>query len=328
MFAQSHACGLLFDRVSDRTPSPDGQATIAVAHVPVQSTPFGEPVRPQILHLIVDALVRAGHAATTVEIDSAQTIARLAENPNQIVFNLCYGLKATESQPALSQAGIAAEFESQGLRLIGTGSEAQEACQDKADAATLAATIGIESPRHFSLKEALDQPGPLLIKPKSGAAHRGIRIIDDTSELIESPPLDTDLIQEYLDGPEYTIGVLEHPKTGPYVLPLVRIRYKRSASNPAIYEWGSATMAPDSPNRFGMSKMALDLFKLFNLRGYARFDLRAVQGRGPVLMDVNALPNLAPRQLLATSARWAGLQYPDLIQTIARSEVDRTATCT
>lgn len=328
MFAQSRVAGLLFDRVSDRTPSPSGQATIAVAHVPVQSTPYGEPVRPQVLHLITDALTRAGHHATTIEVDSAQAIASLAADRTQIVFNLCYGLKAADGHSALSQAGVAAEFESHGLSLIGTGSAAQEACQDKAHAALHAATIGIDSPRHFSLDEALNQPGPLIVKPRSGAAHRGIRIIREAAELLNDPPQDTDLIQEYLDGPEYTIGVLEHPTEGPYVLPLVRIRYKRSESDPAIYEWGSASMAPDSPNRFGMSRMALKLFELFNLRGYARFDLRAVQGRGPVLMDVNALPNLAPRQLLATSARWAGLQYPDLIQAIARSEVDRPTTRT
>ncbi len=65
------------------------------------------------------------------------------------------------------------------------------------------------------------------------------------------------------------------------------------------------------------------LLDALGLEDYARFDFRAVRGRGPVLMDANALPNLAPRQLLATSARWDGLTFPDLIAELVESAIVR-----
>lgn len=297
---------------------------IVLAHVPVQCTPFGEPVRPAVRHLIKHALSQVGFAVVDYEVESVRSIKELAQkHPQSLVFNLCYGLKATDHNPALSQPDVAATFEECGLRLVGSGSVAQGRCQDKLGAAEIAASLGIDSPRCFVLADALTQQGPLLIKPRSGAAHRGIQIVETPADLDAETHDPSNLIQEYLDGPEYTIGVLDKPGHGPQPLPLVRVRYQRQLDKPAVYEWASASMAPDSPNRFGLADLACELFDLFALQDYARFDFRAVRGRGPVLMDVNALPNLAPRQLLATSARWGGFQYPDLIAAIAWSAFER-----
>ena len=136
------------------------------------------------------------------------------------------------------------------------------------------------------------------------------------AELAEKPPGDGLLIQEYLDGPEYTVGVIGDGAGGFTTLPVMRIRNKREGAEPAVYDWSTTTWAPDASGRFGLAATALALFDHLAMADYARFDFRVVAERGPVLLDANALPNLAPRQLLATSARWSGMQYPRLIERI------------
>lgn len=298
---------------------------VVVAHVPVEATPYGEPVRPHVRHVLVDALVRAGHEVTQWAVRTPDDITALAtDHPGCLVFNLCYGLRDPDHKGpgigtrGLDQPGVAAAVADHGLGLVGSGAEAQRRCQDKSTAAVLVADI-VASPQEFTLDQALDHDGPLVVKPRAGAAHRNVRLITDRAELEARPPGDGELIQEYLDGPEYTVGVVGDGAGGRIPLPVVRIRNERQGDTPAVYDWSTTTWGPDASGRFGLSDLTLALYDGLGLADYARFDYRVVPGRGPVLLDANTLPNLAPRQLLATSARWAGIQYPDLVTRILDS---------
>lgn len=305
-----------------RTLTRAGQVVI-LAHVPVDSTPFGEPVRAHVRYLLRDAIERSGYVCVEAEITARDDVENaVGAHDAPLVFNLCYGLRR-EAQPDAGQPELADWFEAAGGFLVGSGGDAQRRCQDKLEAGVLSEKLGVAAPRVFTFDEALGYTGPLIVKPRAGAAHRGVRIIKTPSQLAEAPPTPADMVQEYLDGPEYTIGVLGNRVSGVHTLPLVRIRYRRDGTDPAIYEWSNTSMAPDSPNRFGIAEAALALFNALGLEDYARFDFRAVRGRGPVLMDANALPNLAPRQLLATSARWDGLAFPDLIAALLSSATAR-----
>ena len=52
------------------------------------------------------------------------------------------------------------------------------------------------------------------------------------------------------------------------------------------------------------------------LQDYARFDLRLSPEGNFYFLEANTTPSLETAEALALSARWAGLDYPDLIQTI------------
>ena len=297
---------------------------VVVAHVPVNATPYGEPVRPHVRLVIVDALRRAGYQVADLAIRSKADIDALAAaHPGCAVFNLCYGLKPSEQSEGLDQPGVAAVMADRGLALVGSDAEVQRRCQDKVTAAEVVAAIGVDSPRQFSLDEAARYDKPLIVKPRAGAAHRDVRLVTDPAELVATPPAEGTFIQEYLDGPEYTVGVIGDGKGGVMTLPVMRIRNRREGTNPTVYNWSTTSWAPDASGRFRLAATSIELFRCLGLQDYARFDFRVVAGRGPVLLDANALPNLAPRQLLATSARWAGIQYPELIYRIMNSARDR-----
>jgi len=63
-------------------------------------------------------------------------------------------------------------------------------------------------------------------------------------------------------------------------------------------------------------EQALSIYRHFDLSGYARVDFRVRDNADPVLIDVNANPNLAVNEDFALSARKAGWIYLDLIEHI------------
>ena len=340
-------------RPAGYAPGVTAGATVIVAFVPVEATPYGEPVRAHTRHLILDALIGAGYRAREVAVRAPGDLeAVAAADPGALILNLCYGLKPVDGSAPLDQPALASLMAGLGLRLVGSGPAAQQRCQDKPAAAQLATEIGVRSPAVLTLSEALAHHGPLVVKPRSGAAHRGLRLITDPAKLASNPPGDDAMIQEYLEGPEYTVGILAHPGSPDgngddgstragnghgsgqpgsrsqqlEALPVVRIRYRRTVDPaPAVYDWGSTTFAPDAPGRFGLAELSLRLFRHLGLTDYGRFDYRVTAEHGPVLLDANTLPNLAPRQLLATSARWRGLQYPDFITRLIATAHSRSA---
>jgi D-alanine-D-alanine ligase len=304
--------------------APAGVPPVVVAHVPVEATPYGEPVRPHVRHVIVAALRRAGYQVADLAIRTPGDLVALSQaHPTCVVLNLCYGLRDRPGTPGLDQPGIASLLAEVGIAAVGSGADAQRRCQDKARAAELVAEIGVASPRAFSLDQAIDHDGPLVVKPRAGAAHRDVRLVTDPAQLATDPPDDDALIQEYLDGPEYTVGVIGDGAGRLMTLPVMRIRNQRNGTAPAVYDWSTTTWAPDASGRFGLAATSLALFRHLGLDDYARFDFRVVPGRGVILLDANALPNLAPRQLLATSARWAGMHYPRFVTRIMTTALDR-----
>ena len=60
--------------------------------------------------------------------------------------------------------------------------------------------------------------------------------------------------------------------------------------------------------------LALAAFRALGLRDYARFDLRLSEAGHPFFLEANITPSLETQEALALSARWAGLDYPGLIE--------------
>jgi D-alanine-D-alanine ligase len=61
---------------------------------------------------------------------------------------------------------------------------------------------------------------------------------------------------------------------------------------------------------------ALSIYRHFDLSGYARIDFRVRDNADPVLIDVNANPNLAVNEDFALSARKGGWNYLDAVEHI------------
>lgn len=191
---------------------------------------------------------------------------------------------------------------------------------------------------------------PALVKPNFGDSSVGITqksVVHTAEELIgrlkemrdEFPgaPL---LIQEYLTGNEYSVGVVGNPGVGYQLLPILEVDYSRLESHlPRILGYESKWL-PDSPywTQLGYREadMAEDaarrlydvstlLFERLGCRDYARFDFRADNEGQIKLLEVNPNPGWCWDGKLNLMAGYAGLRYADLLRLIIEAALARCA---
>lgn len=103
------------------------------------------------------------------------------------------------------------EFAAHQVRLAVSGPSVVELARDKLKTARALDTHGISTPRSASPSEVLAAPsdwsGPLLLKPRDGSRSVGIKSVASVADLPDPATLDGYVVQEFLEGPEYTVNM-------------------------------------------------------------------------------------------------------------------------
>ena len=138
------------------------------------------------------------------------------------------------------------------------------------------------------------------------------------------------LVEEYVDGREMYVSVLgnERLQTFP-VLEMdfgkmpedsYRIASAKIKWDPGYQDRVDVTVARaralDPPIERRISQLAKRVYRLLDMSGYARIDLRLDTEGTPHLIEVNANPDLANDDLFAETALLAGVDYDKLIARI------------
>jgi D-alanine-D-alanine ligase len=146
------------------------------------------------------------------------------------------------------------------------------------------------------------------------------------------------LIQEYLPGAEYGIGLIGNPEQGLFALPVLEVDFSGlpEGLNP-ILSYESKAM-PGSPYwseiRFRQAileqathdRMIADarcLFARLGCRDYARFDFRVGADGVAKLMEVNPNPAWGYDGKLALMAGFAGVPYAAMLEMILKAALRR-----
>lgn len=103
-------------------------------------------------------------------------------------------------------AAAADRFQRAGVRVVVSPPEAVAQCLDKHRFATVCRTLGFATPAEIT--DPATATFPLFVKPRRGQAGQGARRVDSSAELLElcfDP--ETQILQEFVTAPEYTIDV-------------------------------------------------------------------------------------------------------------------------
>lgn len=278
-------------------------------------------------------------------------VERLRADPPALVLNFCdtgfFNLAAQELHvPAL--------LELLGVPYSGAPPAAMAIAFDKQIVRLVAQAMGVAVPHEsFLSSEAgeivLPRAYPALIKPNQGDGSFGItkdavvHSDDDAGAYIawarEEMPGRALLLQEYLPGTEYGVGLVGNPGALRALAPLEVDYSNLPAGLAPILSYESKSL-PDSPYwtdiRYRQAKAppealttmvgaAERLFLRLGFRDYARFDFRCDAAGVPKLMEVNPNPAWAYDAKLAMMAGFAGVDYPTLLRMIIEAALRRVA---
>lgn len=202
-------------------------------------------------------------------------------------------------------------------------------------------TNHISTPQWFSSKfsAAFDIDKTYILKPAKEDGSLGIdedKIIkgSDKSEItkILSNQYTEYFAEEFIDGREFNVSVLGGKK-GPEVLPIAEMNFVNfPEGKPRImgfkakwdensFEYINTTRSFNTLDNEPALKAEIEdicthCFKVFNLRGYARVDLRVSKDNKPYVIELNSNPCISEGSGFLSAVKEAGYSYSQAFQRI------------
>lgn len=263
-----------------------------------------------------------------------------------VVFNLIEGFGGHTG----GEAHVTALLEMMGLPYTGCPPEAQGLGRSKGRTKALLIGSGLPTAPFRVVGPGDPLPiepwaGPVLVKPESEDASLGI----DQDSVVVSPsdlPARVEtlreahgpnvLIERYLPGAEYNVGVIALP--APTALPVAEIVYEMPAGRwpiltyEAKWDVGSAedlASRPRCPAEIGpaladlLGSLAVSAFRACGCRDYARVDFRLDEDGAPMILEVNPNPDLDPHAGLARAMTTSGREWGETVAALARQALER-----
>jgi len=218
-------------------------------------------------------------------------------------------------------------LEENNIPFNGSNSKASKLCFDKAAVKILAKENDILTPDFFQIKEIdniIENSNfsifqDYVVKPNQQGSSLGIfrkkDLINDFEKKLKSIfELDTQiLIEEFIDGREVTVGIL-NGKT----LPIIEIKPKRELYDfRSKYSKGSSEyFCPAEIESNIEDKLIKNSLKIHQLTGcdvYSRVDFRIDRNGNPWFLEINTLPGLTETSLFPLASKKAGINFEKMI---------------
>jgi D-alanine-D-alanine ligase len=328
---------------------------------PVKGKPDSEDVLDEV-DFVVRLLSELGHSHKLFPIRCVS--GKTESNPggtkqpssslNEVVFYLMFQLKkykpdaifnlveGVNDDPTYQQFFVLL-FEHLGYPFTGSGYSAMLSTSDKSVAKMLMNGFNIPTPgydEYRGINKGLTGRPPWIVKPALEDASIGI---DETSvyhnkkimmnalhRVYERHGRQTLIIEQYINGREFNVSLLERPGGQVEVLPVAEIVFNEWPENKPMIVGYSAKWDKKSfeyrhtERRFHPSdvkldvieRMALKCWKVFRLNGYARVDIRLAEDNTPYVLEINANPCISPDSGFIAAVRESGNPESYFVSTV------------
>jgi D-alanine-D-alanine ligase len=296
-----------------------------------------------------DSLCRLGHQVDSVPctLDLATLRHTLDEIAPDLVFNLVESLGGSDSLSYFA----AALLDSLQIPYTGSSTEALFATNHKVIAKQTMRQAGLPTPDWLNVSGTRSVPDALLAPPciiKAVWEH-GSRGLDDENVILEG---DAELVhrrledfiartgrphfaERFIEGREFNIPMLEG-RDGPQILPPGEMDFSTFPDGkPQIInhraKWHENSFEyNNTPRSFRvddrdrdlverLKQLALDCWRVFDLRGHVRIDFRVDRAGKPWILEVNANPCLSPDAGYVAALEEVGVSFDEAIQRIVES---------
>jgi len=294
--------------------------------------------------MVSRALAEQGYepVVVPVSLDFSGLVRRLHALRPDFAFNL---VESIAGQGRLIHT-VPALLDCLNLPYTGAGTEAVFLTSNKLLAKRILQQSDLDTPAWLTGKQAFTgnfAPGLYIVK--SVWEHASIGLDEDAVMPAER---ETDLVavlasrgegpagacfaEAFIEGREFNLSLLAGPK-GPEVLPPAEIRFDdyppgkvrvvgyRAKWREDSFEYRHTSRSfdflnGDAPLLKRLTEAALQCWRLFGLKGYARVDFRVDSSARPWILEVNTNPCLSPDAGFFAAAQRAGLTFDGVVRRI------------
>ncbi|MEI6243339.1 MAG: methyltransferase domain-containing protein, partial [Chlamydiota bacterium] len=303
----------------------------------------------ETIHTLKSTLKKIPHFKFSFLDNHKILLDELVKNPPEFVLNLC---DEGYSNQATLELHIPALLEMLKIPYTGAGPTCLGLCYNKSLVRSIATDLGIPVPLETYI-DPTDQTAilpsifPALLKPNCGDSSLGItqdavvyeaegliNYLNSLRQLLPGAPV---LVQEFLQGPEYSVALVGNQ--GRFeILPIMEVDYSHLPPDlPKILCYESKWI-PESPywTQIKYKRATLDeetyrklvdysvlLFNRLECRDFARFDFRADSQGNIKLLEMNPNPGWCWDGKFNIMAGFKELTYQDLLHMILQAAKDR-----
>ena len=297
------------------------------------------------------ALAKRGHRSRRLGVGASPTglAAALQAERCDVIVNLCEGLAGSGA----GESQVTGLLELCGVAFTGASSDCLSLVLNKARTKWMLLGAGLPTAPFVQIlpgqrlppaASAMLDHGPVIVKPACEDASLGIgpaSVVSDMTALERqvaevSQRYGAVLVEQFIAGREFNVGLLALPE--PQTLPLAEIDFKHRAGGwnlvtydakwtPGSADYGGTPVtcpAETTPELAAeLARISLAAFRLTGCRDYARVDFRVDERGRPLVLEVNANPDISPSAGLARAIGVAGLAYDEFIERLAETAFRR-----
>lgn len=228
-------------------------------------------------------------------------------------------------------------LEDRNIAYTGSGPEACRVAMNKQAAKDVFIAHGLPTPagrvvssmNGSTVSDLIEQLGlPLVTKPVGGGSSIMVNIAKTGAELEAGLRVilehgEAALVEEFIDGREVTIGILEDQ-----ALPVIELRTSREFYDYiAKYKGNHTEYVFDTgldPVTYALVQdLALRTHRALGCRDFSRVDIRIDKQTRPFVLELNAIPGCTEKSLLPKAAAKAGIPFPRLTDRLVAAAMER-----
>ncbi len=269
---------------------------------------------------VAQGLLDAGHDVFVSDV-SPDNLSGL-DRPVDVVFPVLHGAFGEDGE-------IQKILETRGLLFVGSGSVASQLGMDKIAAKSRWKQAGLPTPKWQCVSamlpvDAWTDPGICVVKAIDAGSSIDVNLCKtpaDAQQAIDHLlcKYGQCMIEQFIDGPEITIGLLEGRALPPILIETSHEFFDFQAK----YTKGGATHSFDLPLSEILLQRCMTLAERANeilgCRDLARVDLM-IDGvtNEPYLLEINTIPGFTPVSLLPEAAAKIGISFSQLVDRLVQ----------
>ncbi|AJE16457.1 D-alanine--D-alanine ligase [Stutzerimonas balearica] len=275
---------------------------------------------------VLATLREAGVDAFGIDVDE-HFLERLSQERVDRAFIVLHGRGGEDG----SMQGL---LECAGIPYTGSGILASALAMDKLRTKQVWQSLGLPTPRHAVLaseedcKRAAETLGfPLIVKPAHEGSSIGMAKVGGLAELIaawrDASAYDAQvLVEQWIQGPEFTIAVLRGEVLPPIGLGTPHTFYDYDAKYLASDTQYRIPCGLDAAKEAELKQLTARACEAVGVSGWARVDVMQ-DGQGEFwLLEVNTVPGMTDHSLVPMAARAAGLDFQQLVLAILEASYE------